>query len=298
MRLIRPSFIPIILFLLLSHMAIGQDGNANAMAVKNRDASYISFSLNYTNDAVFMGRKDTLSAPYVFPSITYYNKTGFYTTGSFSFLTRPNESRIDLFLITAGYDFTLKRFAADLSFTKYFFNADSYNVKSQIEADITASMVYDFNYVNIEAGAIVFFSNESRSDVFLTSGISHDFSTKNQKLQWSPTIGMYFGSQNFYEEYYINKSYGGGGQKGAGHGGGDITQSMVPSLVIEESEKFSLMAIAFSSPIWFVHKPFLAVLAPNYVIPRTPATLTTDGEVYKEDLDNTFYFTVGIAYVL
>ena len=93
-------------------------------------------NMNFINDAVFMGRKDSIATPYLYPSILYHNKSGLYASGSFSYLTKSSESRIDLFLITAGYDFSIKKLTGDISFTKYFFNDDSYNVISEVEADL------------------------------------------------------------------------------------------------------------------------------------------------------------------
>ena len=114
------------------------------------------------NDAVFLGRKDSISAPYLYPSITYYNKTGFYTTGSLSYLTKSNESRIDLFLGTVGYGIKSEKFSGDISFTKYFFNTDSYNVISEVEADISATIGYDFDVFNLSLSLTNFFNKNRR----------------------------------------------------------------------------------------------------------------------------------------
>tara|TARA_R110002049_G_scaffold238762_1_gene411839 strand:- start:6275 stop:6481 length:207 start_codon:yes stop_codon:yes gene_type:complete len=66
--------------------------------------------------------------------------------------------------------------------------------------------------------------------------------------------------------------------------------------MLEESEKFSLMAIEFSLPIWYVHKSYTMLFSPFFVIPKTPATLTVESDVYEEDLENSFYWMVGASY--
>ncbi|GAA4941128.1 hypothetical protein GCM10023314_12600 [Algibacter agarivorans] len=284
-----------ILFFILNNSVFGQDNSETNLQIKDKVPSYFSLSLGFINDAVFLGRKDSISAPYLYPSISYYNKSGFYATGSFSYLTKSNESRIDLFLGTVGYDFAIKKFDGDISFTKYFFNSDSYNVIAEVEADITAMFSYDFNIINLAASATTFFNTNGKVDIILSSEISHDFITKNQKIQISPTIGVFFGSQNFYEEYYINTRLGSRKGSGSGHGTGGTTITET-TVVLNESEKFDLMAFEFSLPIWYIHKPFAITFLPVWAIPKTPATLTAEDVIYEEDLENSFYWLIGASY--
>lgn len=260
-----------------------------------KDSSYLSLDVNFINDAVFMGRRDSISAPYLYPSITYYNKSGFYATGSFSYLTKSDQGRIDLFLVTAGYNFTVKKFEGDISATKYFFNDDSYNIISEVEADVTATFNYDFEVLNLGLSSSLYFNNNSSSDFFLSSEVSHDFVSKNQKFQISPTAGVHFGSQNFYEEYYINNRFGNGSRgQGQGQGSGDPTQTTMIS--IEEDEKFNLLAIELSLPLWYVHKQFTLSFLPMFVVPQSEATIIADDTVVEENLDETFYWIVGLSY--
>ena len=267
------------------------------------DPSYVSIAVNFMNDAVYLGRKDSISAPYLYPSITYFNKTGLYATGSFSFLTKSNESRIDLFLGTIGYEINSKKFSGDISFTKYFFNTDSYNVISEVEADLTGTLGYDFDVFNLNLSLTNFFNENSTSDIFLSSEISHDFVSTDRKFQISPTMGVFLGSQNFYKEYYIYNRFGSerstGSGQGAGQGTGstaDPIETTTTTVVLEESEKFDLMAVEFSIPIWYMAKPFTVSFLPVLVVPQNPATLTVDSAIYEEDLENTFYWMVGLSY--
>jgi hypothetical protein len=293
-----------VLVILINNPILAQNNTDAIQPKKNTGSSYFSLSLNYISDAVYLGRKDSITAPYLYPSILYHNKTGLYAMGSFSYLTKPDESRIDLFLGSLGYDFTNKKFSGDISFTKYFFNSDSYNVISEVEADLTATFAYDFDILNVSLSLTNFFNKNSKSDFFLSSGISHDFVTSKKDFQISPTIGAFLGSQNFYEEYYINKRFGsergtgsGSGQgNGQGTGGSTGTTTNTTTVILEESEKFDLMAIELSLPIWYVNKPFIVSFLPVLVIPQNPATLTVDSVVYKEDLKSTFYWMAGISY--
>jgi len=286
------NFIIIILFIFLCNSVFGQ----TKMDSTEKKNTYFSVDLNFISDAVFMGRKDSISAPYIYPSITYHHASGFYTKGSFSYLSSSNDNRIDLFLITAGFDFTIKKFTGDISSTKYFFNEDSYNVISEVEADLTVNARYDFtNIINLSITASTYFNNNSGSDFFLSSELSHDFITTNQKFQFSPTIGVYLGSQNFYKEYYMNDRFGNGSR-----GNGQVSESTIPqtntTISIQESENINLMAIELSLPIWYSHKSFTISLLPTLVIPQSEANLVIDETLVKEDLKETFYWMVGFSY--
>ncbi len=271
----------------------GQNAAEEYEIIKAPDSSYISVEISFINDAVFMGRKDSISAPYLYPSITYHNKSGFYASGSLSYLTRSEEARVDLFLVIAGFDFTAKKLEGDISATKYFFSDDSYNVISEVVADITILLKYDFNIVNLGIGSSIYFSSDGSSDFFLAPEISHDFISKDQKFQVSPTAGIYLGSQNFYEQYYINNRFGNG--RGQGQGSGDNTQGDT-KIEIQEGKEFGLMAIEFSLPMWYSYKSMTISFLPAYVLAQNPATLTIDDVVFEEELENTFYWMIGVGY--
>lgn len=289
------KYVLIVLFFWSTSVVIGQKETNTTQNLKDKDSSYFSLDVNFISDAVFMGRRDSISAPYLYPSITYHHNSGFYATGSFSYLTKSDESRIDLFLLSAGYDFTIKKLSGDISATKYFFNEDSYNVISEVEGDLTAAFSYDFDVINLGVASSIYFNNNSSSDFFLSSEISHDFISSNNKFQISPTAGIFLGSQNFYEEYYMNNRLGNGG-RGQGQGSGSTTQTTTTTINIQESENFNLMAVEFSLPMWYIHKQFTASFLPMFVLPQSAATIIVDDTVVKENLDETFYWMIGLSY--
>ncbi len=279
MKALKFSFI--ILFVLCTSSIIGQ----------NKKESYLSTAINYISDAVFMGRKDSIAAPYLYPTIAYNHKSGFYGKGSFSYLTQPDESRIDLYLFTAGFDFKKNKLSGDFSVTKYFFNNDSYNVISEVTADISASLSYDFKILNLTVNTSNYLSNNENSDFFLSSEISHDFLTSNNKFQISPTAGIYLGSQNFYEEYYINSRI-----RDRKNNYSENTSETITEVVIEKSESFNLMAIEVSLPMWYSEDSFTVSFLPALVFPQNEATILNEETLVKEELDNVFYWMVGISY--
>lgn len=278
------------LIILYCNLAFSQSNEETEYINKVSDSSYVSLSINYISDAVFMGRKDSIAAPYLYPTLLYHHKSGFYTSGSLSYLTRADDGRVDLFLLTGGFDFKVKKLDGDVSLTAYFFNEDSYNVISEVSTDLTALLEYDFDVISFGLSASTYFGNGNNSDLFLSSELSRNFITNDEKFQFIPTVGIYFGTQNFYEQYFINNRFGNG------RGQGNSNSSQSSSINLNESEKFNLMAIEFSLPIWYEHKSFNAVIVPSFVIPQNEATLTVDDVLVKEDLDNSFYFIVGVYY--
>jgi hypothetical protein len=294
MNAVKFKIATLLLFFLFTVNVFGQEENSP----NQNDSSYLSAAVNFISDAVFMGRKDSISSPYLYPSLLYHHKSGLYAKGSLSYLTKSDESRIDLYLLTAGIDFNIKNFYGDISATKYFFNDKSYTVISGVEADITASLLYDFKIVDVSLAASSYFSKNSTTDFFLSSEISHDFTTSDKAFQISPTAGVYLGSQNFYEQYYIYNRFGSrsGSGQGNGPGGGGGEPIITTEIVLEESEKFGVMAYEFSLPMWYTNNSFTFSFLPVLAIPQNEATITVDGIVSKEELDETFYLMVGIAY--
>jgi hypothetical protein len=80
----------------------------------------------------------------IVPSIGYYDASGFFADASLSYLTKSNENRIDLFLLTAGFRFDSNKLSGALSGTKYFL-VIIVSIQSEIEADISAIISYDLD---------------------------------------------------------------------------------------------------------------------------------------------------------
>ena len=59
----------VVMSFLFSNLLIGQTDALATQNLKNKE-SYLSADINYISDAVFMGRKDSITAPYLYPSMT------------------------------------------------------------------------------------------------------------------------------------------------------------------------------------------------------------------------------------
>src|SRR5476651_1404900 len=99
-----------------------------------KETSYFKISGSYLSNAVYNGRKDSLATPYITPSFGYYDKSGFYVSGSLSYLASAKESRIDLFSLDAGYDFNFtNKFSGSVYASKSFYNQASTAIQSDIK---------------------------------------------------------------------------------------------------------------------------------------------------------------------
>ncbi len=112
----------VIIVLMLVLGTVAAFAQKTAKEKSNEEASYVLVDLSYMNDAIFMGRKDSIAAPYLLPSIGYYDKSGLFADVTASYLTSSGNQRVDLFYVTGGYLFEAKKWSGGLSGTAYFYN--------------------------------------------------------------------------------------------------------------------------------------------------------------------------------
>ncbi|MGB7841433.1 MAG: hypothetical protein WBL21_01485 [Salinimicrobium sp.] len=294
----KPITIFFLVFLLIQVNLEAQNTN------EATDFSYALGNVSYMSDAVFMGRRDSIKAPYVFSSLGYYDKSGFFGNASASYLVSSEDQRFDLFLISAGYLFSKKNLSGGISGTKYFFDEESYNVQSEIEADITAMVAYDFKVTEITLSAISYFGSDSSSDLVASLKLDRTFYAMNKKLLIMPALELQAGTQYFYEEYYntsrLGNRKGGNGKQGPASspkGPGKMQDEIITTdVTISEASEFNILNLEASLPLQFYHKQFIFSFTPVMAFPQTPASITTDTGIYEEDLENIFYWSAGISY--
>ncbi len=259
------------------------------------EESYVLVDLSYVNDAIFMGRRDSIAAPYLLPSIGYYDKSGLFADATVSYLTSSAEQRVDLFYLSGGYLFDGNKWSGGLSGTAYFYNQDSYNVQSEVVADVTGLLSYDLKLLELSVYVSSYFNKNSSPDLFLGFIVDKPIYTMNKQLLIDPKFSIFAGSQYFYQEYYTTSRLG--NRKGQGKGQGSTTTTeVVTNVEIAEASEFNVLNLELGLPIHYQHKHFIFSFTPTWAFPQTPATLTTDDGVYIEDLKNVFYWSAGISY--
>ncbi len=291
----KTRLVVLVLFFILPQLSlIAQNSKTTVKEKSNDNQSYLLTDISYVNDAIFMGRRDSITAPYIFPSIGYYDESGFFADVSASYLTSSEESRFDLFLLSAGYMFDSKKWSGGISGTAFFFNEDSYNVQSETVGDITGMLGYDLDVFEVTLTASSYFNKESSADIFAGLTLDRTFYAADNNFLINPSITMYAGSQYFYQEYYATSRLG--SRKGQGNGSSVTEPITVTNVEIKEASEFNLLNVELSLPLQYYHKQFIFSVTPTLAFPQSSATITTEDAVIKEDLKNVFYWSAGISY--
>lgn len=285
----------VIIVLMLVLGTVGAFAQKTTKEKSNEEASYVLADLSYMNDAIFMGRRDSIAAPYLLPSIGYYDKSGLFADVTASYLTSSGNQRVDLFYVTGGYLFEAKKWSGGLSGTAYFYNQDSYNVQSEVVADITGLLSYDFKLMELSVYASSYFNKNGSPDLFLGFIVDKPIYALERNLLIDPRFSVFAGSQYFYQEYYTTSRLG--NRKGQGNGqGGTSTTDVVTNVEIAEASEFNILNLELSLPLHYQYKHLIFSFTPTWAFPQTSATLTTDDGVYEEDLESVFYWSAGISY--
>ncbi len=260
--------------------------------------SYGKFSVSYQTNAVFNGRKDSILTPYITPTIGYYDKSGFYISGSLSYLASSANSRIDVFNIDAGYDFTINKLDGEISAFKSFYNSNSTNVKAEVQGGFGASVGYDLGFIHptLQGGI-----NLGKStDYTAAFSLDHSFYAADDRLEITPSFIANASTQHYYGNYYANRKYLKLKRKNGTGVYYDITADLT------DASRFKILDYEWSVPINYTVKQFTFGITPAFAIPVNPATVTvnlkpsvgtnTITKTFTEKLENSFFCTFEVSY--
>lgn len=253
--------------------------------------SHGKFSLEYASNSVFNGRKDSVVTPYITPSIGYEGRSGFYINGSFSYLPRSGDSRIDEFSVDAGYDFSIGNFDGEIAAGKEFYNTNSTNVSAEEKGSLTARAAYDFQVVSLFLSPSIHFNQ--KSDIALSAGLEHEFNPNEGDFTITPAACFNGSTLNFYQSYFDRRKYK------------DLKKNNPGSKVkatIKNASTFSLLDYEFSLPAAYKTGNFTFTVTPYYTVPLNPAEVTVQitpnigpirTNTFTEKLSNTFYISLS-----
>lgn len=276
-------------FILVSVTSFAQLSTKDTSSVKAH--SQVKVGLNYLSDNVYLGRKDSARISYLSPSVGYYHKSGLYATGGISLLTTGN-TRIDAENLTGGYLFSIGNFDGDISASKYFYNSNSKNIRSEIQGSIDATAAYDFNeivYATLE-GSLNF---GVRNDYLLSFALDHTFYMDNDRLRFRPSFAVNGGTQNYYSDYYtfrkLNKRR---------------LKKDKPPIVADVSgaTQFRVLDYECGTQLSYTIHKITILFDPVYAIPVHPAVIkisvpaTGNTRYNMEQVSNQFYWSVGMYY--
>lgn len=250
--------------------------------------SYFKFSASYISNAVYYGRRDSLALPYIIPSISYNDKSGFYLEGSLSYLASSGESQVDAGVITAGYEFNSmnEKLSGSVYASKYFTSSSSYSVHGEVMGAIGSSLYYKLGPVSVNGGADISFAN--KTDVGVNLGLSHQFEFDNGNFAITPTAVVNAGTQNFYEGYFTNRKFSAKRKR---------RQTTNPNAikVIVVNKKFAVLDYELSLPVNYDKAKWGLFITPTYSLPENGFKYSlNNGVTYRTELlSNSFYIEVG-----
>ena len=262
---------------------IGRSNIANAQdTTSNKKSSYFKLATSYLTNAVYNGRKDSVTLPYITPSIGYYDKSGFYVSGLLSYLAATSDSRIDLFTVETGYDFTINdKLSGGIYGSKYFYNTSSTAVRSQTKGGLGANLSYDPGIVSVSGGIDLSFA--SKTDVNVSAALAHGFYYGEKGNEWgiTPTISTNLGTQNSYQDYVKKRK-----SKGSGSS----------TVQTNNTSNFGILDYELSLPITYDGNKWGLFLTPTYAIPQNSISVaaSTGSGYTTEKLENTFYAQFGV----
>lgn len=256
--------------------------------------SYGKLTMNYLTNSVYNGRQDSISTPYLTPTLAYYAKSGFFVDGSLSYLTRSGSGRIDLTTFDMGYDFTIGKFDGEISGSKFFYNSNSTNTKSSQTGSLSASAAYDFGFIHPSLlGAINF---GSATDYALTASLDHAFYAAGDNLVITPTVLLNAGTRNYYSAYYNQRKYAKLRKKVYYDINADVSGAA----------QFQALDYEFTVPIEYTVKSFTFSFLPSYAMPvnaavitvnvKSSATSATVSKTTRENISNTFFAAFEVAF--
>ena len=273
------QILSIILFLFcISSITKAQDTSGN------HKASHFKLAASYLTNSVYNGRKDSTTLPYLTPSFGYFDKSGFYVKGSISYLAASGDSRIDLFSLETGYDFTISdKLYGGIYGSKYFYNNSSTGVRSETKGALGGSLSYDPGFITVSSGIDVSFA--SKTDINFSGSLAHGFYFGDDGDEWSitPTITVNAGSQNAYQDYVKKRK----------------SKGVSSTAIQTNSSNFSILDYELSLPFAYDTKKWGLFFTPTYAIPQNPISIasSTGSGFTTEKLTNVFYAELG-AYLI
>ena len=261
--------------------------------------SHFETSLSYQSNDVYLGRKDSSVLPYFIPEFSYYHKSGIFISASLYYLKNQTTSRIDLVTIDAGYHFNTGHYDGQFTASKYFYNSQSTSVTSEISASAEYQNIYDLGFIKTTFTGTLNIGN--KLDFAGELGLEHRFSLIKDKLDITPRFAVAASTQNYYSDYYKTRRYT-IKRKGAA---GQSAMENISGTVVNASS-FKILDYEPTIPIEYTMGKCTISFIPTYSIPVNPAlvdiqTTKANGAVVSrsraEQIENTFYWTLGISFL-
>lgn len=243
--------------------------------------SYFMFGLNYLSDNVYLGRKDSVALPYISPYIGYHFSNGLY--GKLMVSDAPTLHRIDLATLEAGYDHSFgDHFNMGAYADKFYYNKNSNSIRSSSKGCLGAYGQFSNDWIEPQLSWDFNF-NKASTDYVLGLQLDHDFDIANHTWHIVPAIGINYGTQHYYDEYFINRLT-------------KKDKTIKVKKVLANANNFVPLDYEFSIKVTYRITKWLFTLTPTYAIPTSPSTITLPNRIVTEKLSNSFYMELDICH--
>ncbi|AEW03391.1 hypothetical protein Niako_7174 [Niastella koreensis GR20-10] len=290
----KPLLCLIVFLLLCSSIVNAQDSLSTTNdSIPAKRRSHLKIELGYLSDNVYMGRSDSAKIPYITAGLRYIHKSGLFAGVSANYLS--TEGRADMFELNGGYMMSKGNWDAEISGSKYFYNANSYSVNSETKGEISLYSSYDLGFISPSINAGMKFSQAT--DYTASLGLEHDFSFLDEKLQIEPGVYMNAATQNYYNAYYQKRKYA-TTRKGVQKVVGTVTANT------ENAAAFKVLDYELTVPVEYTFHRFNISVTPVYAIPVNPnhvnITVTTANATRSrttyESLSNRVFCSVDLTF--
>lgn len=262
-------------------------------SIPSKRKSHLKIAVGYLSDNVYLGRSDSVKIPYITAGLRYIHKSGLFAGVSANYLS--TEGRADMFELSGGYMMSKGNWDAEITGSKYFYNASSYSVNAETKGTISLYTDYNLRWITPSISAGMKFSQST--DYTATFGLEHDFSFFNERLLVEPGVYMNAATQNYYNQYFQKRKYA-TNRKGQQKVVGTITAST------EDAAAFRVLDYELTVPVEYTFHRFNIAVTPVYAIPVNPnlmnVTVTTvtatRNRSYYETLSNRVYCSVDLTF--
>lgn len=243
-------------------------------------------SLNYTTGLNYYGRTDSLKSSGFFPMAELWLTPKFYVNAAPVFVNNAVQ-RFDYAgtVTTVGYQNVSRKWITGVYVSKPFYKSSSELVQSALKAQSGASLSFLNNYLNLNAGGDVKFSD--KTDYGASGGVDHLVRIRNRDktvLVFDPSFYVYAGTQNFQRSYTKKES-----------GGNLLFPTTSNELVTEQTTRFGILSYEASLPVVYAKDHWTFVASPAYVLPQNLLTVSGRPDL-SEKGGNTFYATLTAKY--
>ncbi|MDP4264099.1 MAG: hypothetical protein Q8941_16345 [Bacteroidota bacterium] len=260
--------------------------------------SYFRAEVDYTSDNVYLGRKDSSAIRYLSPEFGYFARSGFFTEATFNFLASAGNSRLDMMGLSAGYSFSHLKYEGEISATRFYYNSQSTNVRSEVKDEISYNNSFEFGLIKPTLSMTLSVGNNT--DLGGSIGLEHNFSIVDDKVDITPAFAANASTQNYYNNYYKKRRF-----IARKKGSQPIPGTVTTTGEVLNASTFKILDYEASLPISYEAGRFSFAFTPVYAIPVHPAEViitskfsngTTTSKTEFEKINNCFFATLEISY--